>query len=582
MTRSTTLRGPAASSRSPLSGPSATTAQTRASVDAAVDAVVQVRDLVIGFGRGANTPAVRGVSFDIAAGEIVALVGESGSGKSTTASALLGLLPGDAHIDEGHINIDGIDVTSFTNTQWRRLRGKRVGFVPQDPLSGLDPVHRVGAQIEEAFRAHHRVTRAQAQATAVTALGAVGIDDPELRARQYPHQFSGGMRQRALIAAGLVNAPGLLIADEPTSALDVTVQRAVLDRLEALVSETGSAILLITHDLELAAERADRVIVMKDGEIVESGAAGDVLASPTSAYTRTLVDAARVELHRPAPRSQQADAREPADARASAPRQPILAASALSRVYKSPGRRRDVTAVDGVSFELHGGRTLAIVGESGSGKSTTASLALGLETPTSGAVRFEGAEVARLRGAALKRFRRSVQPVFQDPYASLDPLFTVERILSEPLSAFNIVPKSERPARVAELLRKVSLAPELAHRYPKELSGGQRQRVAIARALAAEPRVIVCDEPVSALDVVVQQQVLELLLQLQSDLGLTLLFISHDLRVVRNFADDVAVMHRGRVVEAGPVELLDAPQHDYTRALLAAVPGRRLRQPRSA
>jgi peptide/nickel transport system ATP-binding protein len=488
-------------------------------------------------------------------GERVAVVGESGSGKSTTAHAIMSLLPGSGRVTAGRILLHGEDVTHAGAERLRRLRGREVGLVPQDPMSNLNPVARIGRQVAETLVVHGLASRRDAAARAVEILGEAGLPDPERRARQYPHEFSGGMRQRVLVAIALACRPQLLVADEPTSALDVTVQQQILDRLEVLTREFGTALLLITHDLGLAADRADRVVVMSQGRVVETGRAQQVLTAPQHEYTRRLVAAA------------------PALPAGAEP--PVLQVESVSKEYRVRGSRGVLRAVDDVSLAVRRGRTTAVVGESGSGKTTLARMVLGLLPPTGGTIKLDGDDIVGMRGARLRAARRALQPVFQDPYGSLDPTFTVERLVSEPLQIFKVGDRAARAARVRNLLDHVALPAALAQRYPNELSGGQRQRVAIARALALDPRLVVCDEAVSALDVLVQDQILRLLHTLQDDLGLSYLFISHDLAVVREIAHDIVVMRDGRVEEQGPSEqVLTSPKADYTRLLLAAVPGR--------
>ncbi len=450
----------------------------------------------------------------------------------------------------------------------RTLRGRQVGLVPQDPMSNLNPATRVGAQIAETLVAHRLASRREARGRAVELMGEAGIPDAERRSRQYPHEFSGGMRQRVLIAIALACQPDLLVADEPTSALDVTVQRTILDHLERLRAARGTSMLLVTHDLGLAADRADRIVVMSEGRIVEQGPARQLLREPQEDYTGRLVAAA------PSTSRVTSLAVTGEDLAGVGEDRPILRAAGLSKVYRIRGRREDLTAVDDVSFDVRPGTTTAIVGESGSGKTTVARMALGLVTPTAGDVEVDGSPVATARGAQRRAVRRAMQPVFQDPYASLNPMLTVERIVDEPLRVFRTGDKAARRKRVGDLLDHVALPREIAQRYPNQLSGGQRQRVAIARALALDPRLVICDEAVSALDVLVQDQILRLLTDLQRDLGLSYLFITHDLAVVRLIAHDVLVMQHGRIVEAGPVsQVMDAPESDYTRELLAAIPG---------
>ncbi|WP_353952221.1 ABC transporter ATP-binding protein [Knoellia sp. S7-12] len=525
---------------------------------------LSVANLHVGFrSRRGLAPAVRGVSFDIARGETLALVGESGSGKSTTAAAVNRLLPDTAEISAGRIAVDGRDVAELAPRELQALRGAGIGLVPQDPMTNLNPVMRVGDQIAEALEVHGTSTT-DARKRTVDLLEAVGIADAEQRSRQYPHEFSGGMRQRVLIAIGLACRPALLIADEPTSALDVTIQRRILDLLDELTGDLGTAVLLITHDLTLAAERADRVAVMQQGEIVEIGTAREVMHSPQHDYTKRLLAAIPGTTATPRP---DLSSESPLDeARPS----PLVEVRDLVKVFG--GGHTAYTAVDGVSLAIPRGRTVSIVGESGSGKSTVANMLLGLEEPTSGEVLIGGQ--ARATGRrALKAVRRQIQPVFQNPYASLDPRFTVGRSIAEPMAVHGIGTKQTRRARVGALLEQVALPAEVADRHPHQLSGGQRQRVAIARALSLEPALVVLDEAVSALDVLVQQQILELLARLQSELGLAYLFISHDLAVVRMISDEVHVMQHGRIVESGsPETLFSSPQVDYTRELLAAIP----------
>jgi peptide/nickel transport system ATP-binding protein len=542
--------------------------------------LLSVAGLEVRFGDDAS--AVRQVDLVVRAGQTVAIVGESGSGKSTTAAAILGLLPPGGRITAGRIMFDGIDLTVADRRRLRSVRGSGIGYVPQDPMTNLNPVWRVGFQVREALRANN-VDRHAAQL-----LADAGMPDPALRARQYPHQLSGGMCQRALIAIGLAGRPQLLIADEPTSALDVTVQRQVLDHLQQLTGELGTAVLLITHDLALAAERAEQLIVMHQGSVVETGAAQIVLSNPQHPYTQRLVAAApslrdtTVAARRRSQVKRAAAARAGRDAA-----QDVIVVSELTKVYRpsrgAPWRKVDVHAVDNVSFRLRRATTLAIAGESGSGKSTLARMVLGLLQPSSGTVLFDGQDVSDTasmsRGETLA-FRRRIQPVFQNPYGSLDPMYSVLHTIEEPLRIHRIGDRRQRQKAVRELADQVALPSSLLSRRPRELSGGQRQRVAIARALALRPEVLVCDEAVSALDVVVQAQILDLLAELQAELGLTYLFISHDLAVIRQIADEVMVMRAGSVVERGATKaVFTRPSHDYTRQLLAAIPGARAGYP---
>ncbi|MEE3752290.1 dipeptide ABC transporter ATP-binding protein [Mycobacterium intracellulare] len=527
-----------------------------------------VDGLEVSFGGQA---AVCGLDLSVLPGQTVAVVGESGSGKSTTAAAILGLLPPGGRITGGRIVFDGVDISAADRRAMRAIRGREIGYIPQDPMTNLNPVWKVGFQIREALRAN--TSDPHTRERAVELLAAAGMSDPVKDAGSYPHQLSGGMCQRALIAIGLAGRPRLLIADEPTSALDVTVQRQVLDHLQRLTTELGTALLLITHDLALAAERAESVVVVHRGVVVESGAAQPILQSPQHEYTRRLVAAAPALAVRGAarsrPRAVQPDGGDADE---------ILVASELTKVYREshgvPWRRGEFRAVDAVSFRLRRARTLAIAGESGSGKSTLARMVLGLLPPTSGAVVFDGTRIddAMPRDAQLA-FRRRVQPVFQNPYSSLDPMYSVFRAIEEPLRIHRVGDRRQRAQAVHDLVDQVALPSSVLDRLPRELSGGQRQRVAIARALALRPEVLVCDEAVSALDVLVQAQILDLLADLQAELGLAYLFISHDLAVIRQIADDVLVMRAGRAVEHAPTEeLFTRPGHEYTRQLLEAIP----------
>ncbi len=508
---------------------------------------------------GAWREAVTDVSLSLQPGEIVALVGESGSGKSTTAAALIGLLPDNAQRRGGSIQLEGEELAGAPESAWQGLRGRRIGFVPQDPGLSLDPVRRICRQLEEALTIHG-VPKAEARRRVPGILADVGLTDVERVARSFPHELSGGMRQRVLIGMAVAHEPALIIADEPTSALDVTVQRQVLDHLEALVRRKGIAVLLITHDLGVAFDRADRVAVMQGGRIVETGAARELRDRPAHPYTQTLL-AAAPGLRRGAVLA------EPARPAAHAP---ILVVEGLTK------RFGDVQAVDGVSFHVPRHGTTSLVGESGSGKSTTSRMALCLERPTAGRVWFDGRDVTRLTRSQLQDFRRRVQVVYQNPYASLNPRFTLEAIITEPLRAFGLGDRASRRQRAADLLQAVELSPDLLDSRPARLSGGQRQRVAIARALAIEPELVVLDEPVSALDVSVQARILALLQRLKAELGVSYLFVSHDLAVVRQISDHVVVLRRGQVAEQGPAEqVFEHPTHPYTRALLGDTPGGR-------
>ncbi|MCK2027994.1 ABC transporter ATP-binding protein [Microbacterium sp. SSW1-47] len=530
--------------------------------------VLTATGLTVSYG---DREVVHGISFDIAEGETLALVGESGSGKSTTAHALLGLLPEGGRVDAGRVLLGELDISGWSDRALRGIRGPEIGLVPQDPTTSLDPVRPVGVQVEEILRLHGHRDRRSRRARAIELLDRVGIDDPGLRARQYPHELSGGMRQRVLIATAVALRPRLLIADEPTSALDATVQRTVLDLLDELQREEGTSILLVTHDLGVAADRAARLVVLKDGRIVEQGASDAVLAAPREPYTRQLLadaPAFATGFRRPdAPPFLR-------DAAAVAAENPYaIVAEGLVKEFRVAGRER-FRAVDDVSFRVRRATTHALVGESGSGKTTTARLVTRFHRPDAGSIEVAGADVTAATGAPLRALRRRIQLVYQNPFASLDPRQHVVDIVAEPLQNFRVGGRAERRERALALLDRVALPADVARRTPRELSGGQRQRVAIARALAIDPEIVVLDEAVSALDVTVQARILELLTSLQAELGLTYLFISHDLAVVRRISHTVSVMRRGRVVEEGRTEeLFHDPQHEYTRELLAAVPG---------
>ena len=558
--------------------------------------LLEVRDLQVGFRTqgGGQVQALKGVSFTIDPGETVAIVGESGSGKSTTAAAIINLLPGSGKITGGEVYFEGKDLAKASRQEMEQLRGKRIGFVPQDPMSNLNPVWSVGFQVEEAIKANGLASaRRDVRAKAIEVLQQAGLGDADKRLRQFPHQFSGGMRQRVLIGIGLVASPSLLIADEPTSALDVTVQRRILDHLESLTENAGTALLFITHDLGLAAERASKLIVMYQGRIVEAGPSVELLQNPLHPYTQRLIAAApslasrRIQASgtKAAPVSSLAGVEE-VDLLAAAsevaghrgaPAAPAIVVEDLTKVFRIRRgglKTEPFTAVDKVSFSIPKGTTTALVGESGSGKSTVARLLLKLEEPTSGTISIGGKRIESLKGREMLGLRRQMQPVFQDPYGSLDPLNNIGNTIAEPLRVHNVGDRGSRRDRVNELLDQVALPRAVAARFPNELSGGQRQRVAIARALALKPDIVILDEAVSALDVLVQAQILRLLADLQGELDLTYLFITHDLAVVRVIADNVAVMQKGRIVETAPTdEVFESPKEQYTRDLLDAIPG---------
>ncbi|MDB5612583.1 MAG: transporter ATP-binding protein [Devosia sp.] len=505
---------------------------------------------------------VEDVSFTVGAGEVVALVGESGSGKTTTAQSIIGLLPDNGRVDAGSVRLSGTDIVGWSSRRLDAIRGKSISLVPQDPGSSLNPVLTIGTQVGEILRLHGERNGRLRKTRVIELLTRVGLSEPVLRYDQYPYELSGGMKQRVLIAIAVALRPALIIADEPTSALDVTVQRRILDLIDELRSEFGTSVLLVTHDLGVAADRADRIVVLKSGRIQEQGPAASLLARPSSDYTQQLLaDApslAPVNL-RPAP----------------ADSAPSITVSGLVQDFTVAGK--PFRAVDDVSFTVAAGTTHALVGESGSGKTTTARSVVGFQRPTAGKITIEGTEISALSGEPLRQFRRNVQLVYQNPFSSLDPRQSVGEIIGEPLRNFEPIGKAERLERVAAILDQVGLPADTLGRSARALSGGQRQRVAIARALILEPRVLVLDEAVSALDVTVQAQILRLLDTLQQQLGLTYLFVTHDLAVVRQIAHTVTVMQASRAVENGAVaEVFTRPQAAYTRELIAAIPGRRL------
>lgn len=516
------------------------------------DHLLEVKNLSVEFHTLAGTvKAVKGVSYHLDRGETLAILGESGSGKSVSASAILNLIdmpPG--KITSGEILFDGKNLLDLNASERRQINGRRIAMIFQDPLSHLNPVYTVGWQIAEMMTTHG-TPQTEAEAHTLRLLARVGIPNPEAAINRYPHEFSGGQRQRLMIAMALAMKPDVLIADEPTTALDVTVQADVLALLEELQHETGMGVMIITHDLGVVAEIADRVVVMNAGEVVETGTTHQVYKHPQHPYTKKLIGAApgRGEMHPPLPKVE-----------------PVLS---VRNVSKSYGTFR---ALNGVSFDLMPGETLAVVGESGSGKSTLARILLRLDEPNGGEARWKGRDLFTMSPAELFVLRRDLQMVFQDPTQSLNPRMSVFQLISEAWVIHpDILPKEKWRTRVAELLAQVGLRPEHANRYPHQFSGGQRQRIAIARALALEPELIICDEAVSALDVSVQAQVIDLLDGLRRQMGIAFIFIAHDLPVVRDFADHVMVMQKGAVVEIGTVQqIFDHPRQPYTQALLAA------------
>lgn len=527
--------------------------------------VLDVRDLHVSYSQGdSRTRVVHGVSFAVQPGEVVALVGESGSGKTSTAQAIIGLLADNGRVEAGSISLNGEDISGWSAKRLRNIRGAVVSLIPQDPGNSLNPVLTIGAQVREILKLHGRIDRREADRRVIELLAHVGLSDPELRVRQYPHELSGGMKQRVLIAIAIALRPALIIADEPTSALDVTVQRRILDLIDDLRREYGTAVLFVTHDLGVAADRSDRIIVLQGGRIQEQGETAAVLAAPQNPYTRKLLsDVPSLIVAQPRPAVE-------------IDRAPAVVVRNLVQDFDLPGGRT-YRAVDDVSFTVARGTTHAIVGESGSGKTTTIRAIAGFQKPTGGQTLIDDFDVGTLKSGGLRQFRRKVQLVYQNPWGSLDPRQTVRAIVEEPLLNFEPVGRTAREAQVTAIIERVGLPASVLSRLPHALSGGQRQRVAIARALVLEPEVVVLDEAVSALDVTVQAQILALLAHLQRDLGLTYVFVSHDLAVVRQIADTVSVLQNGRQVDYGPVEqVFNAPTSTYTRELIAAIPGRKL------
>ncbi|MCJ2144356.1 ABC transporter ATP-binding protein [Methylobacterium sp. E-066] len=531
--------------------------------------VLTITDLSISLPRGADrAQAVSDVSITVGANEIVCLVGESGSGKSMIAHAILGLLPPGVTVAGGGVTLRGRDIATASEAEMRAIRGRDAAMIFQEPLSALNPLKRIGEQIAEAIRAHAPETPRAAVGARVGALiQDVGLPDPARIRASFPFALSGGQRQRVMIAIAMANNPALLVADEPTTALDVTTQAQILTLIRRLQSERQMGVLLITHDFGVVAEMADRVVVMRDGRVVEQGSAEALLTAPRDPYTRALIAAVPHGSGRPARRT-------------TAALPPLLEIEALSKTFITRQgwfrQARRVVAADGISLTLSAGETVAVVGESGSGKSTLGQMILRLAEPDAGRVRFEGQDLLALRGEALRVARRRIQIVFQDPFAALNPRQRVGEAIARGPMAYG-VPKAEAVAEARALLERVGLKAGAADRFPHEFSGGQRQRICIARALALKPRVLVADEAVSALDVSVQARVLDLLAELRAEYNLAMLFITHDLRIAARIADRVAVMQRGRIVETGPAAgIFAAPDHPYTRGLVAAMPGRRL------
>ena len=534
--------------------------------------LLEVRGLHIEYGRGPEAvTAAESLDLTLLPGEIVAVVGESGSGKSTLAKSIIGLLPQSANVSAGSIRLDGTVLTGLSERALEKIRGRQIGMVPQDPGGSLDPVKTVGSQVAEVFRLHpEQGKRSKSEITAevLRLFELVGIDRPAERLKQYPHELSGGLKQRVLIAIAFSLGPKLLIADEPTSALDVTVQRRVLEVFSRLARDRGTAVIFVTHDLAVATDLADRIVVMQHGKIREDRSVTDILTRPEDDYTIRLLDEATPAVPKEATAGAEATGEAPVAA---------IEVRGLAKVFGRAGAEH--RAVDDVNFAVRQGTTFALVGESGSGKSTTARMIMRLLDPSAGSLHVHGKDVTSLAGKGKRELWRTLQLVYQNPDSALDPRLPVGDIIAEPLVNFRIGSRPERRARVAELLDQVNLPARVAGSRTKELSGGQRQRVAIARALALGARTLVLDEALSALDVLTQAQILDLLERLQRELGLSYLFISHDLHVVERFAHDVGVMSRGQLMEVGPtVQVFRNPQSEYTRLLLDSNPGHRLRE----
>ncbi|MFC9709350.1 dipeptide ABC transporter ATP-binding protein [Paenibacillus sp. NPDC056933] len=531
--------------------------------------LLKVNELSISFHSGESEfQAVKEVSFEVQKGETLGIVGESGSGKSVTARSIMRLLASPpSQMKKGEILFKGVDLVHKTQKEMEGIRGRDIGMIFQDPMSSLNPTIKIGKQITESLIKHQKLSRREAKKQAIAMLELVGITRSEIRFNQYPHEFSGGMRQRVMIAIALACRPELLIADEPTTALDVTIQAQILNLMKEMQAQLGTSIILITHDLGVVAGMCDRVAVMKDGQIVESGTTTEIFANPKHPYTSRLLNALPRLDEKKKPKLVSLVPRDLGDD------QPLLEVKSL-RQHFNLGKGNTLKAVNDISFEIRQGETLGVVGESGSGKSTTGRAILRLHEPTGGDVLFKGVPLNRLSVAEMKTMRRHMQIIFQDPYASLNPKFRIMDIIGEALDIHHLASSpAEREKRVEELLEMVGLDPAHAQRYPHEFSGGQRQRIGIARALAVEPEFIVCDEPLSALDVSIQAQIVQLLEELQQRLGLTYLFIAHDLSMVKHISDRVAVMYNGKIVElAESEELYSNPQHAYTKALLSAIP----------
>lgn len=532
-----------------------------------MEAILQIKNLSVTFEKeDYEVKAVKDISFSINKGETLGIVGESGSGKSITARSIMRLLPAASIAKQGEIIFLGNNLADFSEKEMESIRGRDIGMIFQDPMTSLNPTMNIGKQIVEGLKKHQKLSNKEAKKQALEMLELVGIKNSELRFHQYPHEFSGGMRQRAMIAIALACRPALLIADEPTTALDVTIQAQILNLMKNMQERFGTSIILITHDLGVVAGMCDRVIVMKEGEIVEEGSTIEIFEQPKHPYTLKLLNALpRLDEKKKAkPRTHVINSND---------QLPLLEVRGLKQ-YFDMGKGNIVKAVNDISFSIKQGETLGVVGESGSGKSTTGRSILQLHKPTAGEILYKGMAINRFSNAEMKTMRRHMQIIFQDPYASLNPRLKVLDIIGEALDVHNLTSnKVERKEKVESLLEMVGLDPSHANRYPHEFSGGQRQRIGIARALAVEPKFIICDEPLSALDVSVQSQIVKLLEELQQRLGLTYLFIAHDLSMVKHISDRVAVMYMGKIVElAESEELYSNPLHPYTKSLLAAIP----------
>jgi len=526
-------------------------------------ALLDVQDLAVSFvTRNGTNKAVNGISFTVELGKITAIIGESGSGKSVACYSLLGLIPmPPGRVDGGRALFEGRDLLQLEEAQLREIRGRDVAMIFQDPMTCLNPYMTIGKQLMEPLLYHHKVTKEQARTRALELLTEVGIRDPESTIDNFPHQFSGGMRQRVMIAMALINEPKLLIADEPTTALDVTIQAQILKLIAELQEKRDIGVIFISHDLAVVADIADQIVVMKQGEIVETGNREGIFKNAQHPYTKKLLAAIPTD-------SKQARTEVV---------EPLISVTNLCTWFGQGAGKEPVKAVDDVSFDINRGEVLGLVGESGSGKSTIGRSILRLVPVTSGEVRFDGTDLTALEGGELKAMRRRMQMIFQDPFASLNPRMTVYDTLAEPLLLHGIETRASVAQGVLKLMDDVGLARAFVRKYPHEFSGGQRQRIAIGRALATRPEFIVADEPVSALDVTIQAQILDLMQELGREYGLTMLFVSHDLAVVRHLADRILVLYKGKVVEQGSGDdLFERPQQDYTRQLLTSIPGRSL------